>query len=277
MFAFERVPNKSVMRDCTSIIHLIQDVVNEAWPRIPDSDPHCVHLPVPRFSFDALEGLWDHYKNPRQLKAYSPRAVYELDCADWIRAPSSSDNRSRGIMHLACLSQNSALHVLSDVDKLHHVRRFTDSVNNEVPRDILSMDDRDIMFDHQVLDAISFVAGLHFLLDAGSMVYFATPFHARDSPCAWFVLDEATGTWSARIFPGDLLCVGVTRVKAVAFLHAVAILSPGTEPWSSCTFTVLRDACKHASIPLDYGSHTETTSLVDHIKKTLLFETSQDI
>lgn len=239
----------------SDVLLQVQRVVRDRWPMRTGSmwmndSPFCQHhaRSVPVFSFDALESLW----NPDQKSSDDavaagvplPRALYELDCVDWVRVPISSDGCSRGIMQLACLVADSSLHVYSDSQRAPHVCLFRKRVSENT--DCPNMDlDHKILADPTTLLAIARVAGASLLIDAGTSIHLAMVSH--ESPCAWLLRDTKTNTWAARVFTGDSLQAALNVVRTAAFWHA---LKSHPTNWKTCASVDLVSACQHAHIML---------------------------
>lgn len=291
------------------LINLIHGISRDAWPvdnstsSLPSEPAAYLHqrdgcdqrapgrserLP---FSFETLETLWDpnlhrsidtHHHSSSSIRLPLPRATYELDTHDWIKAPLSSDGRHRGIIQLACLVSDSSLHVHCDRGRLIHTNRFAARVE-EVLRSlrsysrqglgsvrgkkrsdggahtdlsIMMMDDDAILNDTCVMDAIARAAGADLLIDdsgpsarhilRGPLTTDSTD--PTDPPCAWLLRDVATGTWSARVFRSDSLLAPSLHVREVAFLHKI-----NNADWrTGSDFSEIRQACQRAAIKVPH-------------------------
>lgn len=218
-------------------------------------------------AFACLESLWDPklvththtdmYKNTNphthththsEHSSALPRAEYEQDCELWVRAPLSQ----RGILHLACLVADSSLHVHSDHDLAFHV----DALAHRM--DFSDLSDEAILATRRNVRmlAISRTVGVDMLIDGGVTHATLCESDGQRDACAWLRRDGGTGTWMARIFPGDSLTAPRGTAQMLAFTH--------NSTTSSSSFRDLIAACRRSGIPLP--PHPSREGLLSHIR-----------
>lgn len=253
------------------MIHTIEQMSRASWPieayqRLQTVSTTTRHRQVVPFSFESLECLWDASPARSASDRWShsmPRAIYELDCRDWIRAPLSSDGRSRGILALCCLVDDPSVHVHCDRDRACHIHEFTERVRGELPRDLVT-EDAAVLADWRVVQAIARTAGASLLVDDGSRARLCL-LQAEPPPqsCAWLVRDGTTATWSARVFGDASLVASLRTVRRLAFLGAI---KGGAIAWeeTSCSVTDMVVACRRAGIAIP--ARLDRDRLVRHVK-----------
>lgn len=239
------------------------------------------------FAFESLESLWDPHIGRRdrsraQVNAPPlPRAVYELDCQDWLRAPLSADGIHRGIVQLACLVSNPSLHVYSDFDRAFHVNLFAIKVDNEIGAtlshggvrrrvaadgkrvsSVLKSDDDAILADSRAMDAVARAARVSMLIDGGGpgQAHLCVCASAPASACSWLVRDTDTKTWTARVFGQNALSAPLGTVRTMAFMGAIQ-----QDTWeSTSTYHDMLLACRRAGIKVP--ARVKRIALVEHIR-----------
>lgn len=300
-----------------TLINLIHQVSRHAWPPppLPSLTPHQVlvmeqgHGPMMTneqtgFGFECLESLWDPDLH-RAARGFNgqirvpathaptplPRATYEEDCEDWIRAPLQSDGQHRGIIQLACLVSDCSLHVYCDFDKMLHTNLFASRANQSLverrcrltksqmkslslspsnPKStILTMDDQALLQDPLAASAIAWASSSDLLIDAsdGKAAQLVRCQESCTHParCAWLLCDANTSTWSARVFHKHSLTDTLSAVQHAAFIHAV-----GYSDWQNGTsLQTLTKACLCAAIHVPVHCRGAHESLVTHLRAVL--------
>lgn len=237
------------------------------------------------FSFSSLEALWNpqmkssmlghaHTSTPPPL----PRAIYELDSEEWIRAPLLSDGTRRGILHLTCLVWNNALHVYDDTDRMRHIELFSKIVDAEYasivhsmrigsksrPRSIqiAAMTDDEILSNVDVMSALCKAVKVDLLIERDGDTAFSSKEHnmCMSDPSAWFVCDTGTGTWAAKVFKGNSLMTSRLVVQEHAFRRSLG----KDYVLESETFARIKQACKASGIHIPANS--THASLVTYLK-----------
>lgn len=191
-----------------------------------------------------------------------PRAQYEQDCDQWIRAPLSS----RSLLHLACMVSDSSLHVYTDHDLAYHLDEFVrDSDLSSTDRDLT---DPTLLSRPKLMMALTSATGHDILIDAGAEAGAAT-LCQRDSAraCAWLLKDTRTGTWMARIFSGPSLTAPRRTVQSHAFNQCA-------REAGSTSFRSLAAACRRSGISIP--CHASREVLLSHIRNMVDLDAEYD-
>lgn len=290
-----------ISSEMQDVLHEIQETARRSWPLTSTLDvawpsPHnesrrCEQggSHVTASVFAALEALWDPnltrtYQSQSQsqsqlqhVAAFIPRAVYEKDCDEWIRAPQTADGVGRGIVHLACIVTDPSVHVLRDAERIPHVREYVLAADERLamirsmrPRSrrrtfkpLHEMDDAQILADEDALEAISLTTGARLMIDDGGGVgKLSRP--VDDDRCAWFVCDRQTGTWSARIFGMSSLTSETVDVQRSAFHAAMCC---GSNAWQDQKYAQIVSACRRSGIL--QPSRATRDAMISHINTVI--------
>lgn len=254
------------------MLQVLQEASRATWPSIRPQTQVQTQARDTSFKFEALEALWD----PRTLDCTSavshssamPRAGYELDCPDWVRAPLSSDGVRRGLVQLACLVSDSSLHVYDDHDRAIHVGRFARRVDEDARRkcgSVLDMHDDDLLSNSVAMDALSHATNVDLLVDGGACSFcYLTSGGQAGRPCAWLLRDVDTNTWGVRVFDGPCLTANRAQVQTMAFLKAIRADDP-----ASPSVHRLTAACRRSGIRLPKAGG-ERAAVLEHLREVAL-------
>lgn len=230
---------------------VIQREARLAWPMpmpFPLFQTPTAPVALSRAAFDSLESLWDPRRSMTPSCSQVPpvRAEYEEDCDDWVRAPLSR----RGILHLACLVQDSAIHVHDDHARAFHVAAFA----RRVPS--LALDDEEVLAERGTMEAVARAAEADMLVDGGLPGHATLIDVGKHARCAWLVRDVRTGTWTARIFDRSSLTAPRRTVQTMAFALSAAT--------SDSAYRGLVAGCRRSGIALRARAGRE--ALLEHIR-----------